>query len=386
VNSTQPAVTDTWPVILSKEFDDGGGRDGYEMALHNSATLVGYVQFLINGANTAVNFDRDIADGGWHHVFFQQIGSTGYVYIDGEFANQNTMASGDLSNAGSIKIASGWDSDSCCFLNGKVDDVRIYNRALSADDITRLYKLGGTTKLNTSVNTQLSLESSLVGHWTFDGKDIASTTSTRTAIDRSGNGNTGTMASNPVAALGKIGQALEFDGADDELTASAASSMNNIFAGGGTFSAWVRPRSAGENSLGRITQRDGTGYWYVATNDVSGGATRILFEQGFTGGAGWGSWNTNYIIPLNEWSHIVVVYDKNSAANNPQMYVNGVSTTVNEAQDPVGGTAGTDTGDLHIGNTFGATRTYDGAIDDVRIYNRALSASEVMQLYRLGAN
>jgi hypothetical protein len=65
------------------------------------------------------------------------------------------------------------------FANGSIGDVRIYNRALSKDEIKRLYNMGGTVKLNTA-RADNSLAQGLVGWWTFDGKDLTSTT----AIDR----------------------------------------------------------------------------------------------------------------------------------------------------------------------------------------------------------
>ena len=59
----------------------------------------------------------------------------------------------------------------------------------------------------------IGLTNGLVGSWTFDGPDMA----VDTAFDRSGQGNNGTLTNGPTRTEGKIGQALNFDGSDDDV-------------------------------------------------------------------------------------------------------------------------------------------------------------------------
>ena len=98
--------------------------------------------------------------------------------------------------------------DASQLFNGLIDDVRIYNRALSAAEISRLYGLGATTKIAKTITTNPDLEDGLIGHWTFDGSDLI-----ENAVDRSGSGNTGYLINFTSTSTlpGKIGQALEFD-------------------------------------------------------------------------------------------------------------------------------------------------------------------------------
>src|SRR3989344_4062560 len=70
----------------------------------------------------------------------------------------------------------------------------------------------------------IGLSGGLVGHWTFDGPDMAGTT----AIDRSGEGNNGTLTGGPARSIGKVGQGLSFDGVDDLINIAAAASINNL--------------------------------------------------------------------------------------------------------------------------------------------------------------
>src|SRR6185436_957349 len=111
---------------------------------------------------------------------------------------------------------------------GFIDDVRFYNRALSAAEITQLYKQGAS-KLGVTVapapNSPFS--NGLVGYWTFDGKDT--NWAANTTADKSGQGNTGrmtNMSTTTSPALGKIGQGLKFDGADDNVVASDVASYS----------------------------------------------------------------------------------------------------------------------------------------------------------------
>jgi hypothetical protein len=174
-----------------------------------------YITTSSNGTVTANGFTADaiyvdgssasavIADLNWHHVVV---------------ALPSGLAADDFSIASTTSAVKPF--------GGAIDDVRVYNRVLSADEITRLYQLGGTAKLNTTVSSQPALESGLVGHWTFDGKDISSTTVARTVLDRSGQSNHGTTTGNPLATPGRIGQALSFDGTDDYVNVPDDASLD----------------------------------------------------------------------------------------------------------------------------------------------------------------
>jgi Concanavalin A-like lectin/glucanases superfamily len=149
------------------------------------------------------------------------------MYIDGVVQNltEGSSPSGDPSSDAASNLSIGnFDTSGPRTFNGLIDDVRIYNRALSPDEIKRLYITGAAGKLGVAANND-SLAQGLVGYWTFDGKDMAGAmgiTSARTAYDRSGNGNNGKYwnATNTPAVNGKLGQALEFDGSNNYVNIS----------------------------------------------------------------------------------------------------------------------------------------------------------------------
>jgi hypothetical protein len=169
------------------------------------------------------------------------------MYIDGVVQNltEGSSPSGDPSSDAASNLSIGnFDTSGPRTFNSLIDDVRIYNRALSPDEIKRLYITGAAGKLGVAANND-SLAQGLVGYWTFDGKDMAGAmgiTSARTAYDRSGNGNNGKYwnATNTPAVNGKLGQALGFDGSDDYVTLPPAT--KNPVSGGTavTISAWFK--------------------------------------------------------------------------------------------------------------------------------------------------
>lgn len=220
----------------------------------------------------------------------------------------------------------------------------------------------------------------LVGYWTFDGKDV-----TDKVYDRSGQNNHGYFiggATSSAKTIGKIGQALNFDGGDDYV--------NNINIGaagtsGWTESAWIKTRdtSAGMIVTNRLVADDRSmslhlGFWAgTAQNDG-----KIYFSNdGPT--CEWGAVSTTNIADGN-WHHVVGTRPSSGVYH---IYVDGLlsgntNKTVGSGCQESSANA---SGKWLIGNgpawSFSA---FNGLIDDVRIYSRVLSASEVKQLYNLG--
>jgi len=166
---------------------------------------------------------------------------------------------------------------------------------------------------------------------------------------------------------------MTFDGVDDSVKSSDHTSIQNVFDNGGTIEAWIYPKSDGQSGVGRLV--DKIKCVILFTNQVAG-KVRLYLDRTFS--TQYGEWRTtNNEININEWSHVALVYNSSSSSNDPTIYINGVSVSVQEIVTP-NGTRTSDAGDdLYIGNTVNANRTFDGFIDEVRIYNRALSALEV---------
>ncbi len=182
----------------------------------------------------------DVFDDTWHYITWVDNNGTAQLYVDGALDSTNynyTRSTLTLNNTviGAINLGSFTGN-----FFGLIDEVRIYSRALSASEIKGLYNLG-SAKINASQNTKIT--DGLVGLWSFDGQDIYGTT----AIDRSGSSpaNNGTLTGAnglPKPVMGKVGQALSFDGTDDYVSVADSNSLDatNI-----TLSAWVKSSTAG---------------------------------------------------------------------------------------------------------------------------------------------
>jgi len=211
----------------------------------------------------------------------------------------------------------------------------------------------------TTVNFTLSPDSSLKAYWKFDEN-----TGT-TASDSSGNGNNGTLSlSGATWTAGKIGNALSFDGINGYVNTGNGASLN-INGNQITIEAWVYTKSLSENYI--ISKFDGdtvtSGYNLLLTS------SNIYFRLG-SGTTGY-QFVTAHGMSTNNWYHLVAVYDGTSM----KIYKNG---TVLSGSTSFSGTIGTNSLNVNIGQRVDDSYRWNGYIDDFRIYNRALSASEIL--------
>jgi hypothetical protein len=348
-----------------------------------------------NNTTGGVGIGSTLSSGTWYHVVMVRTdASTLKTYLNG---NQDAQEIQDITGRAAVDNITVGRTDINAFtgeeLDGFIDDVRVYNRALNADEVKRLYKMGSTLKQGVA-SSNGSLSSGLVGHWTFDGKDIAGVT----AYDRSGQGNNGTLGNIetftniPVRTIGKIGQALNFNGST-YVDLANPTSLNNISRK--TISAWIYPRRiSAAADVGRILDKNhgATAGWlfFICNAGDEGGVceagetNRVAFNRNFSGASGtWISSNNN-AITLNAWQHVAITYDDSSVTNDPILYVNGTPIEITERRTPAGSADNESGNALWLGNRNGLDGGFDGVIDDVRIYDRLLSGDEIKRLYNIG--
>ena len=322
---------------------------------------------------------------GWHHIAITWDGGINYsgviFYVDGSAIGTNTGGSSNGSgtrgdDSGQPLTLGGYLTQTTNYhLNGSLDDVRIYNRILTPSEVTQVYKAGQVQLASTPKKNA----SGLVGWWTFDGKDVNWTTGT--ALDRSGLGNNGTLngTTKPKAVTGKLGQGMKFNPniSSQNVDASSPASLDNLNTM--TISAWVNPASSVGTGyiLSKTLSLALTDGWQFTKSGAS-----LYFQNAFS--TSWGMWTFIAPLKVNQWTHVVLTYDRTSTSNVPTLYVNASSTPVFPLVSPSGTTLSDDSASLNIGGVTGFTNSFNGSLDDVRIYNRILSATEVKQLYKEG--
>ncbi|HHE76850.1 MAG TPA: LamG domain-containing protein [Candidatus Parcubacteria bacterium] len=332
----------------------------------------GQARFYI-GDGTIYNgiYSYPLTDNQWYYLVFTLDATHLNLYIDGEFYTRTTRMIDPKTNdkkltIGDLNTVHGFP------FHGLIDEVRIYNRALSADEIEELYHIGAKRlKVNTSLTNKLT--DGLVGYWSFDGSTINGTT----VQDLSGNGNDGTIHG-ATPTIGKVGQALSFDGVDDYVDCGNDESLN--ITDEITVSAWVKPVSTNSNWPTVVAKWSGNSYYELYTLGIQ---NYKLQAEVTTNNGNFYRETTNDVITLNEWQFLVMTYD--SSISKFKLYRNG--NLVQQWTD-VSGTMSTSNKPAIIGSVLRNDNLYyhfNGLIDEVRIYNRALSAEEIEELYHIGA-
>ncbi len=198
----------------------------------------------------------------------------------------------------------------------------------------------------------------LIAYYPLDGN----------ANDASGNHHNGSVvgASPCTDRFGQANSALSFNGVDNYISFESAplKELDNF-----SLSAWINPASINQDSMAVCMGSDdgtiGNGFEF----GVSGGNSLGNHLYGILGSVAW--IDSGYVFPSpNTWYYVVMLRTNGVT----KFYVNGIQTANTESRSPFAPKAFT------IGSATGI-RFFNGMIDDVRIYNRALSAPEIQAIY-----
>ena len=195
----------------------------------------------------------------------------------------------------------------------------------------------------------------LVAHYAFEND----------ANDSSGNGLNGTIIGDPNFVEGVVGMALDLNG-DDYVDCGGVTEFS--FVDAMTLSTWVNIRSV--TTAWMAIAAKGENAWRLAVSNET-----TALEYAFSGGTrGWQAATTATELAFDEWYHVAATYD---IAVGATVYINGVA----DASNPDAGGIDVNQFPLLIGeNPEALGRMFDGMIDELMIYNRALSQEEVLFL------
>ena len=279
----------------------------------------------------------------WHqYVGTWKNGTALSVYLDGSLVCAGSVYNLKPRSTARIKIGMGYGN---ALWNGSIDEVRVYNRSLSAAEIQELY-----------------LSKGLVGKWTFDANSRNSTST----FDSSGYYNHGIISGATLTNEGRFKEGYKFDGTNDEITRTNPFGLS----GARSVCSWFK--------LNEIKET------YVMDDEVSGGQNETRIEitlnrevngcfVNTTGGAFCDSPGTQ--LQTNVWYFFCTSFD--TASNTLLTYLNGAQDTSGSGA-AVGGTSLTG---FKIGGKVSNIAYFNGTIDEVKVYNRALTSSEIGALY-----
>lgn len=319
--------------------------------------------------NSHVSFSvPSIANDQWNHFVCTWDGDTNTftayrngVSLGSQVASGPTGVPLDIEPGGLVvgqeQDSVGGSFDSSQVLDGSLDDLRIYTRVLNAAEVSFLYNDDG-----------------LVGHWRLDE------TIGTTAADSSISANDGTYSNGPVLGVdgaypGEVATAAEFDGSNDYVD------LGNIDVSGSelTIAAWIKADSFTGSANRILGKANGSGlsnnYWSL-TAYASGGSNYLgILLKTDSGGTRFLPSNSE-ALETGEWIHVAAVYNGSTL----KLYKNGEEILSSAITGDV--TSGP-TVPVWIGGSPSNEKYFDGQIDDVRLYNRGLSATEITELYGL---
>jgi PKD repeat protein len=215
----------------------------------------------------------------------------------------------------------------------------------------------------TYIATPILLPQGLVGAWNFS-EGVGTS-----ANDSSGNGNTATLINGTAWAAGQYDNGLSFNGVNNYLSVLNSLSLD-ISGNALTLSMWINPQPLSEGDfvvLGKFWTTTMTSPYYQYGLELSGGREPFLYI----------GTNIGFLIArmgsdlsLGQWSHLAVVFNGSQV----QFYVNGLLVST----QPLAATIQARGRPLHIGADIRPLQFYKGLLDEVQIYNRALTSSEVL--------
>jgi len=195
-------------------------------------------------------------------------------------------------------------------------------------------------------------------------------TSGATTSDSSGSGNAGTLKNGPVWTTGKINGALSFDGADDYVQVPDTSSLKPT--GAVSFGVWFKTAGYDRNFIVERQKNSWVSYaMYISGNGTS---ARVGCIIGYDSGVNTYTVTSAATIGNNSWHYAMCVYDK----QNLKVFVDGVESESTLGTNSIyyDGSVG-----VRIGFHYEANTHFNGTIDDVRIYNYALSSNQIQTIY-----
>jgi hypothetical protein len=359
--------------IVSK--NQYNGATPYTLLVSSS----GQIRIAIQGSS--VNSIEGFNDGKWHYAVGTLNGTTASIYVDGHLQASGTVS--PASNDEYIVIGSD-DADSTYRpFNGAIDEVEIYDVALTASQIYAKFLEGSSQSVINTKTAALSIEGdnaleidiqydfvdgNTAGYWHLD----ESSGSGAYLLDESYNGNNGTPSGTTYSANGKYNGARYFDGVDDTITTSLDTAADSLYAASGytwTVECWFNYTSGLTDDgvlvgLGGGTGTSATFALFIDTSNQLRSVIRGTYTTLETG------------VNDGKWNHIAVTWN----GSNGYYYYNGVyggSLSI--------GTVSVQSHTVSFGASgSGTIKYFEGYLDEIKISDVARSSAEIRQSYRWG--
>lgn len=356
------------PFLVWRDESAGSGSD-------QSGNINSLSAFVYDGTDMSwiSSSNNSLNDENWHYVAvtFEANDATGLnIYLDGSLEQSGDTSSVDFIESSGNSFIIGAATSGSLYFDGSIDEVFVYGRALSATEVLQSYN---STKRN---YIQAQNNSGEVLYFDMDDNNVNSTS----IYDKSGQGNDGTLGDGvtpttyPSSTTGRLKEARSFDGGD-YIYRSVSDFRSSDSAG--TIEAWFKVSASNYgyffNSsdeatdnyvIGLAIDNNGLIYMYQRNNDT---ADNI---------------RGNSDVRDNIWHHVAVTSDGSAYS----IYLDGVAESLTVVTGANAGDWFSDTSNRD-NITSGAIKRvsvsnyFYGAIDELKVYSQALSATEVLNNY-----
>jgi hypothetical protein len=387
-----------FPTILDKSFGDAGFSFFFATSSNHY-----FLKWMISAASGVTSVISPVTANSWVHIGIVIVNDNLNVYTDGVLQGtvpQNThirfnnlpLIFGARNLGGTNPATSLTD-----FYRGFLDDVLIYDRALTAPEINQLYYLNNYLSPTGQPSEQplkqptgqpsshptfgndltletlpVSLQSDLVAYYPFDGN----------ANDKSGNHHHGIIHGDVLSGYNRFGngvRALYFNGVNSSIEIPGeAFAFNSLL----SLSLWIRPFiwTGSGTILDKSVAVTNGGFRLIRLTSNS----NTVFEWIRTPAAVIAT-GSPMKTPTDKWTHITVVFDHSAFRH----YVDGMLNSSTSYSSPISYIKSSRNLPLLFGATNGGitdpasnlANYFRGLIDDVMIFNRSLSTEDVQLLY-----
>jgi hypothetical protein len=372
----------------------GWGDNSWLVEINPIDCDTGRLNFYLQSGGRDRNFCSEdaITTGAWHHVAFVYDGHQKIIYINGKLSGSEPWSGDIYTNDQPVRIGAWGDPigpGETRYFNGAIDEVALYNRPLSGEEIRQLYYDRGRLEGD---------ERGLVGYWKFDGDDGD------TVVDKSRYGNHGRLlhrpedyyarrgwakkpgvtgfggelrgiepdsaGAGPKLTDGISGKAYCFDGQDDMIEIPESDSLD-ISGKEITVSAWIKAKRIDRRQVIAAKNALGINSWILEINPIDFAQGHINFYLDLWGIDG--NFGSKTPVTVDRWYHVAGVYN----GDERRIYINGRF----DASQMVSRDIPTNDQPVTIGGWGSPSRYFNGTIDDVALFNRTLSDYEIQQLY-----
>ncbi|MHB1484855.1 MAG: LamG domain-containing protein [Saccharofermentanales bacterium] len=337
-------------LIAAKEDNNGGA---YRICVGSNGT--GHIALATTNnswysSGTTASWTTQMQTNTWYHIAATYDGSYVKIYINGSLQGTGEQAISGSIVRYALPLRLGYPtSASFSYFNGKIDEVRIYDNSLDSTGVQSLY----------------NSYPPYISEWKFED-NIKDTTGI----------NNGAINGGSDWTTGKSGDAIKLFGINGVVNIADSTTLDNMSEM--TISTWVKVSAL--PTSGKL-------YTIIGKEDVNSGAYRIMVSPDGTGHVaiatannGWyttgttASWTTR--MQINTWYHIVATYD----GTRVRIYING--DLEGTGVQAISGNIVRYAQPLRIGYpTYSNVDYFNGIVDEVRIYSKALDSTEVDTLY-----